>query len=342
MGMRKPISVRPKGETIEKMTAGMQPNAGSQGYGPVAQQEALKIKKKQAAAAAAAQQQAERAAGEQQIQQAYGALKPERIRDLTGSQLISQEQQDILNRRRSGMAGYEAPELAAMRASMAGTQQASQAQADRALQASLARSGIKGGAAASLQAQMAQKAALGQAQAEQNLMLQQAQRQREALGEYEGSVGGAMQTAQGQQLAELSAGVAQQQALEAYRKGLQEEDLTKETLKSQRKMAEAEGRKGCVIATHAVQNGAFHVRELAEAKRWCEAALHGKWWGEAMRRGYRWIGRRAIARGQAPAHYAEFKRYVGFGNGKDRSLKAMATFAVRSVQMFIIGLFVRD
>lgn len=303
-------------------------------------------KKKERAAAAAAKQAEDRAAGEKKLQEEYAALKPERIAGLTGeangAQLISQEQRDILQRRQSAMAGYQAPELAAMRASMAGTQQASQAQADRALQASLARSGIKGGAAASLQAQMAQKAALGQAQSEQNLMLQQAQRQREALGEYEGSVGGAMQTAQGQQLAELSAGVAQQQALEAYRKGLQEEDLTRETLKAQTKMAEQEGKKGCVIATHAVQNGAFHIRELAEAKRWCEAALHDKWWGEAMRRGYRWLGRRAIARGQAPAHYAEFKRYVGFGNGKDRSLKAMATFAVRSVQMFIIGLFVRD
>ena len=298
------------------------------------------------AAAADAARKASQAAGEQQLRDEYAALKPERIEALTGeangAQLISQEQKEILQRRQSAMAGYQAPELAAMRASAAGTQQAAQAQADRALQASLAKQGIKGGAAASLQAQMAQRSALGQAQQEQNLMLQQAQRQREALGEYEGTVGGTMQSAQGQQLAELSAGVAQQQALEAYRKGLQEEALTKETLAAQTKMAEQEGKKGCVIATHAVQNGAFHVRELAEAKRWCEAALHDRWWGESIRRGYRWIGRRAIARGQAPAHYAEFKRFVKFGNGKDRSLAGFITFAARSVQMFIIGLFVRD
>jgi hypothetical protein len=288
------------------------------------------------------QREAKAASQEQEISQAYSGLKPERIRDLTNSELIAQEQQDILRRRQSALAGYEAPELAAMRASAAGTQQAAQSQAERALQASLARQGIRGGAAASLQAQMAQRAAIGQAQAEQNLMLQQAQRQREALGEYEGSVGGAMGTAQSQQLAELSADVAQRQAIEAFRKGEQEAALTRETLATQKQMAEEEGKKGCVIATHAVQNGAFHVRELAEAKRWCEAALHDRWWGEAMRRGYRWLGRRAIARGQAPAHYAEFKRFVKFGNGKDRSLAAFVTFAARSVQMFIIGLFVRD
>ena len=121
---------------------------------------------------------------------------------------------------------------------------------------------------------------------------------------------------------------------------MSQEKIAQQTAEAQKKAAEGGGL--CVIATHAVQNGAFERRDLAEAVKWCEATLHEKWWGEAMRRGYRWFGNRKITQGKAPKHYAEFKRYVGFGSGRDRSLKAGLTFVVRSVQMFFIGLFIKD
>ena len=44
---------------------------------------------------------------------------------------------------------------------------------------------------------------------------------------------------------------------------------------------------GCVVATHAVNSGAFTPAMKREAVVWCMKALHGKWWGEAVRRGYR-------------------------------------------------------
>ena len=37
----------------------------------------------------------------------------------------------------------------------------------------------------------------------------------------------------------------------------------------------------CVVATHAVNSGAFTPAMKREAVVWCMKALHGKWWGEA-------------------------------------------------------------
>lgn len=99
---------------------------------------------------------------------------------------------------------------------------------------------------------------------------------------------------------------------------------------------------GCVIATHAVSCGAFDKSELSDAVKWCKKALHDKWWGESVRRGYRFLGKRAIANGVAENHYEEFKRFIKFGNGKKRTFHGMITFTYRCVQMFVIGLFVRE
>ena len=99
---------------------------------------------------------------------------------------------------------------------------------------------------------------------------------------------------------------------------------------------------GCVIATHAVSCGAFDKSELSDAVKWCKKALHDKWWGESVRRGYRFLGKRAIANGVAENHYEEFKRFIKFGNGKKRTFRGMITFTYRCVQMFVIGLFVRE
>ena len=96
---------------------------------------------------------------------------------------------------------------------------------------------------------------------------------------------------------------------------------------------------GCVIATHAVNSGAFTKDTKREAVRWCVKNLHRTWWGEAVRRGYRYYGQKAIDEGNAKNHYQEFKDYVAFGTGKRRTLKTAWTFIYRTVQFFIKGLF---
>ena len=95
---------------------------------------------------------------------------------------------------------------------------------------------------------------------------------------------------------------------------------------------------GCVIATHAVASGAYTHQTKREAVVWCMHNLHDKWWGEAIRRGYRHLGRRKIEQGKAHNHYAEFRDYIDFATGKKRTLKGALHFAARSVQFFVVGL----
>ena len=99
-----------------------------------------------------------------------------------------------------------------------------------------------------------------------------------------------------------------------------------------------QNKSGCVIATHAVNSGAFTKDTKREAVRWCVKNLHRTWWGEAIRRGYRYYGQKAIEEGKAKNHYQEFKDYVAFGTGKRRTLKTGWTFVYRSIQFFIRGL----
>jgi hypothetical protein len=99
---------------------------------------------------------------------------------------------------------------------------------------------------------------------------------------------------------------------------------------------------GCVVATHAVESGAFTPKMKREAVVWCMQALHGKWWGEAVRRGYRHLGRKKIEQGKAREHYAEFSRYIQFANGKKRDVRGAVTFALRTAQFFAVGLVKKD
>jgi len=102
-----------------------------------------------------------------------------------------------------------------------------------------------------------------------------------------------------------------------------------------------DGEGGCVIATHALANGAFTRRDRREAVVWCSRNLHGSWWGEAFRRGYRHAGKRAIARGEAAKHYDEFRRFVAFVTGKRRDLGGAWIVARRGVQFFLSGMIHR-
>lgn len=94
----------------------------------------------------------------------------------------------------------------------------------------------------------------------------------------------------------------------------------------------------CVVATHAVSSGAFTPQTKREAVVWCMKALHGKWWGEAVRRGYRHLGTKKIEQGKAREHYEEFRRYIDFASGKKRTLKGALTFTLRTAQFFAVGL----
>jgi hypothetical protein len=98
---------------------------------------------------------------------------------------------------------------------------------------------------------------------------------------------------------------------------------------------------GCVIATHAVNSGVFTPKEKRRAELWCMQQLHNKWWGESIRRGYRYYGQKAINEGKAEQRYQEFRDFVDFGTGKRRNLKTAYTFVWRTVQFFFTGLFLK-
>ena len=98
----------------------------------------------------------------------------------------------------------------------------------------------------------------------------------------------------------------------------------------------------CVIATHAVAAGGFTPKMKREAVVWCMHKLHNRWWGEAVRRGYRYLGRQKIEQGKAREHYAEFKRYIDFASGKRRDLRGAITFSLRTAQFFAVGLIKRN
>jgi len=98
----------------------------------------------------------------------------------------------------------------------------------------------------------------------------------------------------------------------------------------------------CVVATHAVNSGAFSPATKREAVVWCMNALHGKWWGEAVRRGYRYCGNKKIEQGKAREHYGEFRRYIDFASGKKRTLRGALTFTFRTAQFFAVGLVKKD
>ncbi len=99
----------------------------------------------------------------------------------------------------------------------------------------------------------------------------------------------------------------------------------------------------CVIATHAMSTGMFKTEDRANAVDWCTNKLHGKWWGEIMRRGYRYLGRKHIANGTAELVYDEFKECLEWANGKRPfELRIASRYTYRVIQTFIVGLFVKE
>jgi hypothetical protein len=99
---------------------------------------------------------------------------------------------------------------------------------------------------------------------------------------------------------------------------------------------------GCVIATHGLSTGGFTPMEKAKAELWCKKTYHGKWYGEAFRRGYRAAGQRAIDSGNAEKYYQEFKDFVAYGRGVKRGWRLGFNYYLRTLSFFLSGLFISE
>ncbi len=98
---------------------------------------------------------------------------------------------------------------------------------------------------------------------------------------------------------------------------------------------------GCVIATHGLSTGGFTLMEKAKAELWCQKTYHGKWYGEAFRKGYKAAGIKEIKAGTAPNVYQEFKDFVAYGRGVKKGWKIGFNYYVRTLQFFFTGLFIK-
>lgn len=106
--------------------------------------------------------------------------------------------------------------------------------------------------------------------------------------------------------------------------------------------SDSNGGGGCVIATHGIMTGGFTPMEKAKAELWCQKTYHGKWYGEAFRRGYRAAGQRCIDQGKAREHYQEFKDFVAYGRGVKKGLMLGIKYYARTTQFFVTGLFIKE
>ena len=97
------------------------------------------------------------------------------------------------------------------------------------------------------------------------------------------------------------------------------------------------GGDGCVIATHGVKTGGFSDRDKAVAEVWCQKKYQGKWWGELFRKGYQYLGNRAIEAGNAQKYYGEFRAFIAHGRGLKPGLKHAINYYLRTVQFFATG-----
>ena len=97
----------------------------------------------------------------------------------------------------------------------------------------------------------------------------------------------------------------------------------------------------CVIATHGVSTGGFTRMEKAKAELWCQRTYHGKWYGEAFRRGYKAWGMKHVNGGTAPQVYQEFKDFVSCGRGIKKGFKLKLHYYLRTLHLFITGLFIK-
>ena len=98
----------------------------------------------------------------------------------------------------------------------------------------------------------------------------------------------------------------------------------------------------CVVATHAVSTGAFNDEDKQRAVDWCRKNLHGNWFGETFRKGYRRVGNKYIDKGTVTKYYTEFEDYVNFVTGRKKTLRGLVSFLYRTSQFFVLGLFTKE
>ena len=77
--------------------------------------------------------------------------------------------------------------------------------------------------------------------------------------------------------------------------------------------------------------------DRARAIAYCKKKYHGKWYGELFRKGYQYLGRKAIERGDAENHYGEFKDFVSFGRGQRTDWRTRLNFYKRTAQFIFVG-----
>ena len=98
---------------------------------------------------------------------------------------------------------------------------------------------------------------------------------------------------------------------------------------------------GCVIATHGLSTGGFTLMEKAKAELWCQKTYHGKWYGEAFRKGYKAAGIKQVNAGTAPNVYQEFKDFVAYGRGIKKGWRIGFNYYLRTLQFFFTGLLIK-
>ena len=81
--------------------------------------------------------------------------------------------------------------------------------------------------------------------------------------------------------------------------------------------------------------------EKAKAELWCQKTYHGKWYGEAFRKGYKAAGMKHINAGTAPSVYQEFKDFVAYGRGIKRGWRLGFNYYLRTITFFFTGLFIK-
>lgn len=201
-------------------------------------------------AEAARQAQTSAAQEAEDIRKRFQGFQQAPIQSLAGTGPA--EMQDILKRAQEGLAGYNAPQLAALQAQMAGGQQSAQQQRERALQGVLARQGIRGGAAASLQAQAGQQAAREKATMDTEMLMKQAQKQEQALGTYASAVQGSLQAEEARRFQQQALNLAAEQQVAAAEAARRQAEATTKYGES---MERASEKKGKIICTELYEQG---------------------------------------------------------------------------------------
>ena len=267
-------------------------------------------------------------------QRAAEIIGPEGLERLSADKDV----QETLDRyKKISEEGISPAEIAARRArATAGMKEQEQAMSLR-LGASLG--GSKGAGVAAQQRALAMQGMMGRAGIERDIFLAQEEVKRAGLDKYSERMGQVKQF-------DISQGMKERDILQTSISGFEQIESAEKQAQIEADAAKKSGGGGggCVIATHAISTGSFNHADRQRAVDWCVKNLHGNFIGETFRKGYRHIGRKLIKNNEenmAPI-YNEFNDWVDFATGKKRTVKGFFKFAYRAVQMFFVGLFIKE